>query len=414
MATKSLEEKVSIQRCSGGVLFARSLVNTIIKDPEVFAETAETARHAELLASRMRMPALDVCRVVMAAWLSALAERPEMAAPLVRDYHLEDILGSPDLPEGEDKLATGSHVLNLVLSYRAIKVQTPGIERDLNAVRTRLRELWAATPEQQGILAKFMAILRDEEFLFNLEAPEAKVLIVDPAEVVTAVLTIPLMSRGYQVLAVGNVGEAEQVLAQEMPDLILCELKMLIEDGLSLCRKVRAHPELQDIPLVMMTASKSQRVARECVKAGADDVIVRPVDFELVFLKIRKILDARRAGAAPVEIAAAHTLAEAGVSGSLRDMGLSDVIQILCAGGKSTRLTLNQDGNEGVIYIQAGEIVDAQLAEHHAETAFYKLMGWKTGKFQAQAWTDFPPRTIDAPMMSLLMEGARLNDEGTA
>ncbi len=197
MAPRKIEEKVSVQRCSGGVVFVRSLVNSVVKDSDVFAETAETARHAELLASKLRLPAIDVHKVIMAAWLSALADKPEMAAPLVRDYHLEDILGSPDLPEGEDKLSAGSHILNLVLCYRAIKAQSPGIERDLNAVRARLRETWAATPEQQSMLAKFMTILRDEAFLFNLEAPEAKVLIVDPAEVVTAVLTIPLMSRGY-------------------------------------------------------------------------------------------------------------------------------------------------------------------------------------------------------------------------
>jgi CheY-like chemotaxis protein len=412
MAPKNLEEKVSIQRCDGGVVFARALVNTVIKDPDVFAETAEVARHAELLASRLRLPEIDVHRVNMAAWLSALAEKPELAAPLVRDYHLETILGSPDLPEGQDQLSAGAHVLNMVLQYRELKRQTPGVERDLNAVRARLRGTWAATPEQQNILARFMTILRDEEFLFNLEAPAAKVLIVDPAEVVSAVLTLPLMSRGYQVLAVGNVAEAEQVLAQELPDLILCELKLLIEDGLSLCRKVRAKPELRTAPFIMLTSSKSQRVARECVKAGADDVIVRPVDFELLFLKLQKILAARKPEPAPAPAVGAPV--EAGVTGSLKEMGLPDVIQILCAGGKNTRLTLKQDGREGVIYIQAGEIVESRLAEHQAETAFYKLMGWKTGTFQAQACADFPPRAINAPMMSLLMEGARLNDEGTA
>ena len=410
MSPRNLGEKVSVERCSGGVIFARSLVNTVIQDPDVFAETAEIARHAELLAAKLRLAPIDVSKVIMASWLTALAEKPEMAAPLVRDYHLEDILGSPDLPEDMDKLSVGADILNLVLGYRALKQQHPDIERNLDAIRRALRESWADTPEKQAILAKFMTILRDEEFLFDLEAPAAKVLIVDPAEVISAAMTLPLMSRGYQVLAVGNVQEADQVFAQETPDLILAELEMRLEDGISLCRRVRARPELQNTPFIILTSSKSQRIARECIKAGADDVILRPVDFEFLFLKLQKLLAARPAPATP----AAPAPAGGGVIGSLKEMGLTDVIQILCAGIKSTKVILTQDGKEGLIYIQAGEIVEARVAEFQGETAFYKLMGWKEGSFVAQACTDFPPRTINAPPMSLLMEGARLNDEGTA
>lgn len=410
MTSKDLEEKMSVQRCGGGVIVARALVHTVLHDPDVFAETGEVARHAELLATRLRLQPIDVHKVIMASWLTALAGKPELAAPLVRDYHLEDILGSPDLPADMDRLSVGADVLNLVLAHRALKEEHPDIERNLNAIRAGLRETWAKTPEQQGMLAKFMTILRDEEFLFDLQAPAAKMLIVDPAEVVSATLTLPLMGRGYQVLAVGNVPEAEQVFPQETPDLILAALEIPLEDGIALCKKVRARPELQGTPFIMLTSSKSQRVARECVKAGADDVIVQPVDFELLFLKLQKLLAARPAPPTP----AAPAPAGGGVTGSLKEMGLTDVIQILCGGGKSTKVILTQDGKEGTIYIQSGEIIEARVADVQGPAAFYKLMGWKEGTFVAQACTDFPPRTITAPAMSLLMEGARLNDEGTA
>ncbi|MFH0953039.1 MAG: response regulator [Verrucomicrobiota bacterium] len=410
MTSKDVQENVSIQWYAGGVIVARALVNTVLHDPDVFAETAEVARHAELLATRLRLPPIDVHKIIIASWLTAFAERPELAETLVRDCHLEDILGSPDLPAGMDRLSVGADVLNLVLAHRALKEEHPDIERNLDATRAGLREMWAKTPEQQAILAKFMTILRDEAFLFDLQAPAAKILIVDPAEVVSATLTLPLMGRGYQVLAVGNVPEAEQVFPQETPDLILAAREMLLEDGIALCKKVRARPELQRTPFVMLTSSKSQRVERECVKAGADDVIVQPVDFELLFLKLQKLLAARPAPLAP----AAPAPAGGGVTGSLKEMVLTDVIQILCGGRKSTKVILTHDGKEGTIYIQAGEIIEARVADVQGPAAFYKLMNWKEGAFVAQACTDFPPRTITAPAMSLLMEGARLSDEGTA
>lgn len=409
MTSKDAGEKVSALWYAGGVITARALVNAVLHDQDVFAETAAIARHAELLATKLRLPPVEVHKIIIASWLSALVEKPELAETLVRDCHLEDILGSPDQPAGTVPLSVGADVLNLVLAHQAFKKEHPDLERNLDAVRAGLREMWAKTPEQQAILARFMTILRDEVFLFDLQAPAAKILIVDPAEVVSAVLTLPLMSRGYQVLAVDNASEAEKVLAQETPDIILVSREMPLDGAAILCRKVRALPQLQGTPLLMLTPSKSQRVARECVKAGADDVIVQPVDFEFLFLKIQKLLAARPAAATP-----AAPVPGGGVTGSLKDMALPDVIQILCGGGKSTKLVLTRDGKEGTIYIQAGEIIEATVDDVHGDAAFYKLMGWREATFVAQACTDFPPRTTTLPVMSLLMEGSRLNDEGLA
>ncbi|MEI6808809.1 MAG: DUF4388 domain-containing protein, partial [bacterium] len=130
-------------------------------------------------------------------------------------------------------------------------------------------------------------------------------------------------------------------------------------------------------------------------------VLGRPVDIELVFIKLGKILDAtvvkpQQAG---------------GIVGSLKDIVLSDLVQILCAGGKNTKMEFTSDADKGVLYISNGDIIEAACGDVHGAEAFYKLMTWKTGTFAAVPCDQFPERNIQLSVMSLLMEAARRNDE---
>ena len=400
MPGNNVTERMQASRTDGAVLVCRTLVTSFVKDPARIAETAEMARHAQLLATRLQIPLTDVEKVMLAAWLSALEEHRQLIDPLVAQHGLSDILGLGEHPPGDQNPNLGFQVLSLISGYQELKKEKPGIEKDPDAVQDTLRELWATSATRRSLLNRFMVILRDELFLQGLEAPGAKILIVDPEEVVSGVMSLPLKGKGYKVTAVSHVQDALKALSKETPDIILSELKILVEDGLSLCRKVKSEPQTRGIPFIMLTASKSQRVMRDCMKAGADDVFVRPVDMELLFIKLQKIL------------AAAPAKPQAGVTGSLKDIQLSDLVQILCAGAKSTKVELTSGDVKGAIYILNGDIIEAEAGELRRETAFYKVMGWKEGTFGTRTPDEFPPRTIQAPPMALLMEAARRNDEG--
>lgn len=405
MSSKDAIEKMEAGRTDGGVLVGRTLVHSYIKDPVRAAEVAEMARYAQLLTGRLRMPMGESQKVVLAAWLSALDEQRELIDPLIRQFSLQDILTPEDQLPGREGPNTGWLVLSLIAGYQELRRVEPGIEKDNEAVRSQLRDAWATTPARQTILNRFMLILRDEAFLHGLETPSAKVLIVDPAEVVSSELSLPLRGQGYDVRAAGNVPEAMKVLSAFRPDLILAEVGMPIEDGQALCAKIKADPATCGIPVILMTSSKSQRLVRECLKVGAEDVVVKPIDIELFFIKLRKLFAAKPAASAGPA---------GGVTGSLAEMALPDLVQILCGSQRNTRMELNQDGQQGVVYIRDGNVIEATSPGLAGEPAFYRMMTWKTGTFSAQPCTEFPERTIQAPVMSLLMEGARRNDEGIA
>ena len=90
---------------------------------------------------------------------------------------------------------------------------------------------------------------------------------------------------------------------------------------------------------------------------------------------------------------------------------MTDMIQILCAGGKNVKLTITHDTEEAELYIDTGEIVHVQLGDLAGEKAFYELMRWEEGDFSTQQCSEFPERTVHLSAMSLLMEGARIADE---
>ena len=66
----------------------------------------------------------------------------------------------------------------------------------------------------------------------------------------------------------------------QLPKLILLDLKMPKIDGIEVLRKVKADPEKQIIPIVVLTSSKEERDIIESYKLGVNAYIVKPVDFD--------------------------------------------------------------------------------------------------------------------------------------
>jgi hypothetical protein len=158
-----------------------------------------------------------------------------------------------------------------------------------------------------------------------------------------------------------------------------------------------------------MTASKKSKVtARNCLREGVDEVLTKPVDLEMLFLRLKKLL-ARPEGHAATS---AEPHAEGGVVGSLADMSFADLVQMVTASAKSMTMEVTSKEQKGEVVVLNGEVVHCKAGDMEGEVAFYQMMRWQEGNFVTRRTADCPKRTINAPVMSLLMEGARLADEG--
>ncbi|HEY9509089.1 MAG TPA: response regulator [Verrucomicrobiae bacterium] len=179
-------------------------------------------------------------------------------------------------------------------------------------------------------------------------------------------------------------------------DLVVLDLKMPIMDGLQLLPLLkRTHPELQ---IIVLTASAMSENRNFCLQNGA-----------ALFFDKSEVSDGLEKIYAALE-AVASAPAE-GFRGMLRQVGLSDVLQMECLGRKSSILEISGRESTGRIYIQDGSILHAEAGELFGEPALFHLLALKGGEFQLRPYLKPSRQTIDGHWESLMMEAARLSDE---
>lgn len=98
------------------------------------------------------------------------------------------------------------------------------------------------------------------------------------------------LSTDYEVKTAQDGVKAWEMIPQLLPDLIVCDVMMPLMDGNELCRKVKTDIRTSHIPLILLTARSAREQKMEGLESGADDYITKPFDFEILTLRIRKLL----------------------------------------------------------------------------------------------------------------------------
>src|SRR5213592_581872 len=97
--------------------------------------------------------------------------------------------------------------------------------------------------------------------------------------------------------------------------------------------------------------------------------------------------------------------------GSLKELPLPDIIQLVSVSGKTGKFTLSRDGDRGYIYLKNGQMVHATVGDLIGEEAIYALAIWNQGEFQFTPSEEPDRQTITKSNTNLLMEAARRLDE---
>ena len=119
-----------------------------------------------------------------------------------------------------------------------------------------------------------------------------KVLVVDDEQGMREFLTMLLEKQGHRVITAAEGEQALQLVAEQMPDLVISDLRMPNVDGIGLLAGVRKqHPEL---PVILITAYASSESAIQAMRLGADDYITKPFRIEEIRLVVEKALARRK------------------------------------------------------------------------------------------------------------------------
>jgi signal transduction histidine kinase/ligand-binding sensor domain-containing protein/DNA-binding response OmpR family regulator len=102
------------------------------------------------------------------------------------------------------------------------------------------------------------------------------------------------LSADYKVFEAANGDKAWEIIPDLQPDLIVCDIMMPGMDGIELCKRIKTDSRTSHIPVILLTARTSDQHRYEGFETGADDYITKPFNFELLQLRIAKLIEQRK------------------------------------------------------------------------------------------------------------------------
>ncbi len=118
----------------------------------------------------------------------------------------------------------------------------------------------------------------------------AYVLVVDDEPDIAALVAYHLARDRYRVRTVADGLEALQAVEAERPDLIVLDLMLPGTPGLEVLREIRRRPELEGLPVLLLTARREERDRIEGLRLGADDYVPKPFSPQELVLRVGAVL----------------------------------------------------------------------------------------------------------------------------
>lgn len=114
------------------------------------------------------------------------------------------------------------------------------------------------------------------------------ILVVDDEETVLFMTRTHLKAAGYDVLTANSGKDALRLLETAEPDMILLDIMMPDMNGFALCREIRERPATKKVPVLMVSALKSDTDTQAAKECGASGYLIKPAKREDLLKSVRK------------------------------------------------------------------------------------------------------------------------------
>lgn len=137
----------------------------------------------------------------------------------------------------------------------------------------------AARPDGMGTAAPGAVAGKTNSAPGDSPLPPGKILVVDDEPVNVRVVKRYLTSAGYtRVLTATDATEVMNLIEKERPDLVLLDVMMPEVSGTEILQRLRSHPRLKYLPVLILTANTDPQLKQTCLELGATDFLHKPVD----------------------------------------------------------------------------------------------------------------------------------------
>ncbi|MBL4686185.1 MAG: response regulator [Nannocystaceae bacterium] len=220
-----------------------------------------------------------------------------------------------------------------------------------------------------------------------------RVLVVDDEVNLRVAIERRLRKAGMVTACASTTRHAIERLRADPYDVVLCDLRMPGGSGEELIRWLGSHSPTTRVIVI------SGYLTEEFVKTFPEGDNLRHVSKPFQFDDLIEQIEALGA--------------RKGFYGSSIEVELFDYVQMIALTGRDKVIEVLTPKGTGVIWFEHGDIVHVRYGDFRGETAFYHLLSVNRGTFQEAFWRDPPKRTIQRSSTHLLMEVARMADEGT-
>ncbi len=117
------------------------------------------------------------------------------------------------------------------------------------------------------------------------------ILIVEDSPTTRKFISFSLAAKGFEVISVADGMEALERLPKEKVSLIITDLNMPNMDGFELIKSIRANPEMNDIPIIILSSLAGSEEIEKGIHYGADSYLVKPFDSQKILYEVSKYLN---------------------------------------------------------------------------------------------------------------------------
>ena len=123
-----------------------------------------------------------------------------------------------------------------------------------------------------------------------MESKQNSILVIDDEERIFDVIEGLLMREGYRLSYASSGQDALERIDALQPDVILLDVMMPQMDGIETCQQIKANPNWQHIPIIIVTALTAKEDLARSLNAGADDFISKPINSLELRARVRSML----------------------------------------------------------------------------------------------------------------------------
>ena len=116
-----------------------------------------------------------------------------------------------------------------------------------------------------------------------------RILVVDDEPDILQLFQTFLQVNGFQTVGAVDARSAWKELKKKKPDLILLDVMLPDKSGLDFCSELIKNP-LFDVPVIMVSAKITKEDMQKGLESGAKDYLAKPVDFDLLLKRIKKVM----------------------------------------------------------------------------------------------------------------------------